>query len=310
VLPNVNGALTGYLSSTYAAALSEFGQPVLLPRCGGWVLQRSIPGWTAADAMGCYPLFACQEWSSLHSDLETIDHEWVSLSLVADPFGDYGLNYLKVCFPDVMIPFKQHLVVDLSKSPRDFVTDHHARNARKALQRVGIELCYDPIALLDDWISLYDVLTRRHQIRGMTAFSRQSFTTQMQVPGLVVFRATAEGTTTGMLLWYVTGKVAFYHLGAYNEIGYASRASFALFAFAIEYFAGAGLRWLSLGAGAGAQNDAQDGLTRFKSGWSTGSRTAYFCGRILSHSQYSAITAARGVGPTSYFPAYRSGEFG
>ena len=307
---DANGEVTGYLHPTYVDALSEFGQPVLLPRCGGWVLQRSINGYAAVDAMGCYPLFACEDWSSLQPDIERLDSEWVSLALVADPFGGYSPDYLKTCFPDVMIPFKQHFAVDLRKPARDFVIDHHARNARKAFQRVDVELCQDPIVLLDDWISLYEVLVQRHQIRGMTAFSRRSFTRQMQVPGLVVFRATSEGATTGMLLWYIMDDIAYYHLGAYSDLGYDLRASFALFSFAIDYFADTGLRWLNLGAGAGTRGATDDGLSRFKKGWSNSVRTAYFCGRVFDQAKYREIVLCKtGLPETGYFPLYRHGEF-
>lgn len=303
------GGVTGYLHPTYADALSEFGQPVLLPTCAGWALQRSISGYTAVDAMGCYPLFACRDWSCLQSDLERMDRGWVGISLVADPFGDHSSKYLKTCFPDVMIPFKEHFVVDLSKPARDFVIDHHVRNARKAAQRVAVELSQDPMGLLDDWTDIYGALIRRHDIRGIAVFSRRSFTRQLQVPGLVVFRAMSEGSTVGMLLWYVMGDVAYYHLGAYSDVGYEFRASFALFSFAIDYFADLRLRWLNLGAGAGTQGTMDDGLSRFKRGWSNSMRTAYFCGRVFDRAKYQEIVSQSvGLPQTGYFPLYRYGE--
>jgi hypothetical protein len=112
-----------------------------------------------------------------------------------------------------------------------------------------------------------------------------------------------------MLLWYIQGNVGYYHLGAYSEFGYELRASFALFSFAIDYFAADRLRWLNLGAGAGVQGDATDGLSRFKRGWSTETRTVYLCGRIFNRSRYQEIVKAKRIGITGYFPAYRRGEF-
>jgi hypothetical protein len=53
-----------------------------------------------------------------------------------------------------------------------------------------------------------------------------------------------------MLLWHAQRNPAYYHLGAFNELGYAQRASFALFIYAFEYFRTEGLEWLDLGAGA------------------------------------------------------------
>jgi len=130
------------------------------------------------------------------------------------------------------------------------------------------------------------------------------------VPGLVVFRAVADAGTEGMLLWYQQGDLAYYHLGAYSARGYDLRASFALFSRAIEYFATQGLRWLNLGGAAGAGEGKSSGLSRFKEGWSTGVRTAYFCARIMDQQKYQELVEAKGVEATEYFPAYRLGEFG
>jgi len=109
-----------------------------------------------------------------------------------------------------------------------------------------------------------------------------------------------------MLLWYKQNDIGYYHLGAYNTLGYQKKASFALFNTSIEYFADTGLKWLNLGAGAGISNDAQDGLSRFKSGWSTDTRTAYFCGRIFDKKKYKEITKLKNTPKIDFFPAYRA----
>ena len=104
------------------------------------------------------------------------------------------------------------------------------------------------------------------------------------------------------------GDVAYYHLGAYAEEGYRGRASFALFSTAIEAFAAMKVRWLDLGGGVGTgATAADDGLTRFKRGWATSSRTVYLCGRVLAPEVYRRLTEP--LAPTGYFPAYRQGEF-
>jgi len=240
--------------------------------------------------------------------MENISDELVCLFLVTDPFGEYAPADLKACFPDVAFPFKEHFVVDLSRSPDTFVNSHHRRNARKALRELRIEECKSPIDFLDDWTTLYGTLVERHNITGMTAFSRESFAAQLRVPGIVVFRAIHQDDTVGMLLWYGQGNRAYYHLGAYNSLGYELRASFALFDHSIRYFAEHGFAWLNLGSGSGV-SAAEQGLSRFKQGWSTGVRTVYFCGRILNRQRYQEILETRRLPPTSYFPAYRAGEF-
>jgi Acetyltransferase (GNAT) domain len=301
--------MRGYNSQEYAHSLAEYGIPLELTRCKGWVLKRSIPGNLAFDAMGCYPLFACQDWSKLALDLQDLSEELVALSVVTDPFGQYDAPGLQQTFVDVVKPFKQHFVIDLHRPHESYVSKHHLRNASKARQTLRVEKCDQPALLLDEWTALYDTLIERHNITGITKFSRTSFAKQLQVPGLVAIRAVHAGATVGMLLWFLQGDVGYYHLGAYSPLGYELRASFALFWFAIEYFSASGLRWLNIGAGAGLGSDEKDGLTRFKKGWSTGTRTAYFCGRIFDHARYREIAHAKGIAGTDYFPAYRLGEF-
>jgi len=300
--------MNGYSHPAYAASLAEFGCPRALPRSGGWLLERPITDTPYRDAMGCYPLFACNDWSKLDLDLEELRGELVSVAIVADPFGEHDPEHLRKCFPTLVTPFKEHLVTDLSRSPESFVAAQHRRKARKALEQLDVQHCEDATLLLDDWIELYANLIRRHGIRGLTAFSADSFKAQLAVPGISMFRATDGDETVGITLWYTDRDVAYYHLGAYSERGYESGASFALFWRALEYFSSQGLKWLNLGAGAGVSG-SNDGLTRFKRGWSTGTRTAYFCGRVFDQSKYDEAVSARNITATDYFPAYRKGEF-
>jgi hypothetical protein len=201
-------------------------------------------------------------------------------------------------------------VIDLNYSLPTFASKHHQRNARKAFKYLSVERCKEPIMFLDEWVSLYNKLIERHKIEGIVAFSKPSFEKQLGVPGIVAFRAVYKDETVGMLLWYIQDKrLGYYHLGAYSSLGYEMRASFALFWIAIEYFTALGIRWLCLGGGAGLSNNGTDGLSRFKKGWSTGIRTAYFCGRIFNNDRYIKITKAKRSDNTDYFPAYREGDF-
>lgn len=102
--------------------------------------------------------------------------------------------------------------------------------------------------------------------------------------------------------------MAYSHLTAFSELGYMLRASYALYWFAIERFSDK-VRWIDLGGGAGVRSKDTDGLSTFKRGWSTGTRPAYFCGRIFDRKRYQEIVEAKGVSATDYFPAYRRGEF-
>jgi hypothetical protein len=255
--------------------------------------------------MGCYPLFACADWSQLHHDLQALGTDLVSLSLVTDPFGAFDVDYLRGCF-DIVTCFKQHFVFDLQQPIERCVAPYHRKYARRALRTLAVEKCDEPVQFIDQWVTLYDTLIKRHQITGLRAFSRSAFEKQMSIPGTVMFTASFQGTPVGGHLWYVQGDVAYSHLSAYSPLGYELRASYALQWFSLSYFADQ-VRWVNQGAGIKA--DGADGLSQYKRGWSTGTRTAYFCGRVLDREQYAAISRTKGTCGTGYFPAYRAGEF-
>jgi Acetyltransferase (GNAT) domain len=305
--------MTGYAHAAYAASLAELGTPRHLPESGGWILVRPVPcpphpdDVGVKDAMGCYPVFSCENWSRLGRDLDALGPDLVSLTIVTDPFGAYTESQLRQVFPDLVRPFKEHFVVDV-RQPLDHVSPHHRRNLAKASRHVRIERCPDPAALASVWCALYEGLVARHGVNGFAAFSRAALTRQLEVPGVVIFRAESGGATTGMTVWYTAGSRAYYHLGAYSEAGYAAGASFAIFDHAVRHFAETGLQWLDLGGAAGLKADGRDGLSRFKRGWATGTRPAYLCGRIFDRREYAALAAAGAARDTSYFPAYRSGE--
>jgi hypothetical protein len=291
---------SGYLHANYARAFAALGTPRYLPEAEGWILQRPIPGTQYWDAMGCYPIFACRHWHKLGEDLAPLQQDIVSLTLVTEPLSDVSVAALRTIFPDVLRPYKNHFVVDLS-IPHP-IRPHHRRNVRQAMTHVAVELC-TTTAALDEWVTLYQHLIERHNITGLAAFSRESLAAQWQVPGLTVLRAIHQSETVGMTLWFRDEERVYYHLAAYSPRGYELKASYALFHYAMEHFAQAGVRWMALGAGAGTENDGSDGLTRFKRGWATETRTVYLCGRIFQPSIYAALVGAQVL--TSFFPAYR-----
>ena len=301
--------MSGYLHRDYALSLAEFGSPQELPQSKGWILYRRIPGFPYRDAMGCYPLFSCKDWSLLYYDLEELENSLVTLSLVTDPFGAYDEAYLQQCFRDVVTQYKKHYIVDLHRPIDEIVCKHHRYYARKALKSVSIEECPNPTLLVEEWLEFYSNLMKKHKFKGIKAFSKTAFLKQMNTPGMVMFRAVSRDVSVGAHLWYLQGDIAHSHLTAFNTHGYDIRASYALYWVAIKHFAEKGLRWLNLGAGAGVKGDTLDGLSVFKRGWATGTKTAYFCGRIFNRSKYKEILNTTKTSAADYFPAYRQGEF-
>ena len=306
-MPSRADGMSGYLHPGYAGSLGEFGCPRALPRSGAYVLQRSIPGSTDRDAMGCYPLLCCADWSGLPEDLSDLK-DLVSLACVADPLATCDRSDLERWF-DVVLDFKPHFVTELRRPVEAIVSRSHQAAVRRALKHVDVEICADPAAHLGEWVGLYDCLIQRHGITGIRAFSRAAFARQLALPGMVMFRATSRGgRAIGMDLWYVQGDVAYGHLAASSRLGYELRASYATKWHVLRHFHGK-LRWLELGGAAGTQPRAAGGLSAFKRGWATGTRMAHLCGKVLDRPRYEALGAARGAGGAPYFPAYRQGEF-
>jgi hypothetical protein len=306
--------MTGYGHEQYAYSLAEWGQPRYLPRCGGWILVRPLPNTPYQDAMGCYPLFTCHSWAELAADLGELQDELVSLAVVVDPFGAYDEGLLRQAFPHLVKPFKQHFVVDLAQPWPHFVRPRHQRYARHVLAAVQVNCCPRPLDHLAEWVELYGHLVQRHHLGGLHAFSPTAFARQLSTPGLVMFRALVGDECVGIYLWYVQEEVAYAHLIACTPKGYELRAAYALYWVAFSYFYGRANdhgcpRWLHIGGSAGTGGDKDDGLSQFKRGWATGTRPAYFCGRIFNQSQYDECVSVGGLPETNYFPAYRQGEF-
>ena len=299
--------VTGHAHPDYAKALAKLGRPRELSRCKGWILERDIPGISHKDAMGCYPLFACQEWSGLKEDLDALGAELVSLAMVPDPFGDYGRSDLETCF-DLVRPFKEHVVVDLRRPRDEVVSKHHRKIARRALRKLEVERCASPADYRDDWVRLYGCLVERHAVKGIVAFSSESLCRQLEVPGASLFIAMHQHRAVGAALAYQQGDVVHAHLTACDEKGYELSAAYALKWRQMDYYAGKA-RWFNLAGVPGIDDVGAEGLRRFKQGWSPERRMVYFCGRVFDRETYDILAAAKETSADDYFPDYRAGEF-
>jgi hypothetical protein len=297
----------GYGHKDYAFSLAEFGNPLLLPKSEGWILQRGIGRTGFCDAMGPYPMFLCRDWSRLDEDLAALASDLVSVVLVADPFAPQRVEQLEATF-DHVVRFKDHYVAELNARPEEFVRPSHQAHARRALRSLRVEVYERPSEYLDDWVRLYANLTARHSISGLRAFSRAAFEQQLKTPGLVMFGASADDEIVGLDLWYVQGDVAYGHLAAFSDLGYELRASYATKWTMLHSFMGR-VSWVNLTGSAGVPVGEMDGLAQFKSGWSTTTKPVYLCERILQPDTYEALAENRATSPGGYFPAYRSGEF-
>jgi hypothetical protein len=255
--------------------------------------------------MGTYPLLHCRDWSRLRADLDGLQGRLVSVAAVPDPFGDHDVELLRECFGDRVIAFKEHFFTDMHRPLAETVSRHHRKYARKALQAVRVDVLPEPCAFLDDWVELHKTLIARHDIKGIRAFSRVAFAAQLGLPGIVVLRAMHGEHLVGAQLWLQHEQVAYGHVLAFSPLGYEVGAPYALYWSALEHFVGK-VRWCSFAGVSGTDVQGAGGLGQFKRGWATGTRTAYFCGRILDRGRYDELARAAGREGSTFFPAYRS----
>jgi hypothetical protein len=299
-----NEDAAGYSHRLYVESLAEWGVPVALRQCEGWLLRREIPATSYRDAMSPYPFLACRSWSALCDDIAALDRALVSVTVVTDPFGD--ASGLAACF-DVVRTFKEHHVADSSVPMNERVWRHHRRQARRGMRTHVVEVLDRPLEHLDEWTVLYDNVISRYALSGLKAFSRSAFEHQLQVPGMVAFRARRGSETTAMALWYEQGDVAYRHLAASSALGYAESAMHALDWHASEWFTGR-CAWLHFGSVAGSRDGPGSGLDVYKRGWSTTTIPNYLCTVVLDRETYRTLSATLRPSPADYFPAYRAGE--
>jgi len=294
----------GYAHPGYALSLREFGEPRELPRCGGWILVRPIPGTPFKDAMGCYPLFACRDWTRLHEDLEQVGSDLVSLVLVTDPFCGLTQSDLEHCF-DLVKPFKTHYVADLNFPTQCIAGKQQRYDARRALREMNVEICTAPARYLDDWMRLYNHLIARHGIKGISTFSRKCFEMQLNLPGMLMLLGRRDEEIIAAQLLLISNDVAYGHLSAFTEKGYEIGASHGIHWTVLGYCGQRGIHYFDVGGTPGIRENPRDGLAKFKAGWSNDRRIVYLCGHIFDREKYDSLPREHRVTDSDFFPAYR-----
>jgi len=295
----------GYLHPLYAQSFSEMGTPLYLPKCGGWLIKREIPGTDYYDAMGPYPLFFCQDWEALTEDLSGLADQLVSVTLVVGPLVDFPEAAYEAYF-EIFTPYKDHYLLDLEMPLNKSISKNKRRNARRALRELDVQLQVAPDVDLDEWVKLYECLIERHQITGIRAFSKRSFEKQVAIPNTHYFRVLHQGEPVGGNLYYLQGDQAYAHLSAFTEEGYQLGAPYAVKWAALQHLAKL-TRWVNFGGSTASEGDAPDGLDKFKQGWSNTTAKSYLCGKILNPQIYQQLASDKDAG--GWFPAYRAGDF-
>ena len=140
----------------------------------------------------------------------------------------------------------------------------------------------------------------------MQAFSRSYFERLLEVPGLTTLGAFRGAELVSVHLWLDFESHLYSHLAASSPLGYELRASYAINDAVLERYGPSHV--IDFGSSAGARDDPEQGLARFKRGFSNQSAPCFLCGKILLAEEYGALSAGRDS--SDYFPRYRAAVHG
>jgi hypothetical protein len=226
----------------------------------------------------------------------------VSIVFVVDGLFSPPVDLLRQAFTFAR-PFKTHYLVDQS-AEKYWPCKHHRYEIRRAAQR-GVEVRIVPLLdILDAWTALYDGLIVHRNIEGVQRFSRESFEVLDQCEGISTVAAFIGRDLVSCHLWVRYGDIVWSHLAASNERGYASRAAYAVYDESIRHFSGC---LINLGGAVGTSDVADEGLARFKAGFSNRSNIAHLVGAVLDPGTYQNLCTEHGNASVGdYFPSYRA----
>ncbi|MGE0753991.1 MAG: hypothetical protein AB7L92_02395 [Alphaproteobacteria bacterium] len=291
-----------YATRAYADSLAHWGKTLAVPEWGCHVIVRDIDG-THKDAAGVYPITPLLPDTDIQGGVERLKGEGlVSVVLVLDDFHRPPLEVLSQAF-DRVVPFKPHYLYRPSLGGVNY-DSHHKRALKKAHKQVRsgiVDLKKDAAS----WCALYDELIRKLDLTGLHAFGMAHHAALADIPGFVAMGSWVGDELVSCHVWVEHDGFCHSHLVASNPVGYDTRAGYATNAASMEYFQNATV--LNFGGGAGNSVDADDGLARFKRGFSNDMAQSYICGAVLDKNAYSRLVAARKFTlPVKFFPAYRA----
>ena len=288
-----------YASEAYSTALAEDSECVRLSDLNTWAILRPIPGTSHVDAVGPYPFSPLQNPPPNSDAFSALrDSGAVSVTFVTDALR-MDTEWLSDCF-DLARPYKRHYIVD-RRTGGPSPSNHHRYEVKRALakcQARRISLAEH----LDEWIGLYDVLVRRRGLTGVHAFPRSYFERLSTLAELVTVGAFADERLVSCHLWIISGEVAYSHLAASNEDGYARGAAYAVYDHAFSILSTCEV--IDLGGVPDNASAARDGLARLKRGFANRECHNWICGKVLRKDVYETLCAESENG--AYFPAYRA----
>lgn len=288
--------LPPYADPAYAATACAAGDAVLPVAAwgGAAVVLRQVPETGFRDAAGPYPLLPFDPAWDVAAGLEEIAAAGaISLVLVADPLSPPATMDR---FTHQVAYKRHHLVLGGEYRP----SEHHRREIRRAAARAeAVEIA--PAEAEADWTRLYGNLAAR---RGFVLDDAARFAPQaLRRFGLRLFAVRERGAMTAMALWLSLDDRAWYHLGAADDAGRRSGASYLALDLSIRTLLADGIDRLVLGGGLAPIGAPPCGLDRFKAGFGNAMRPSTLLGAVLDARAYAALGGGERSG---FFPSYRA----
>ncbi|MEM7327813.1 MAG: GNAT family N-acetyltransferase [Pseudomonadota bacterium] len=287
------------------ASYASLGVPIQLPASGLRLLKRHICN-DLYDLVGLYPYSVCPSVANLQAETDQAflrDSAAVTISFILSPFQSEQTIDLQDW--DVLTPFKEHIVLDLTEDWRRRVSKKTRYCIRRSEELHRTIIAPKTVETATLFHKLYAHTVRRHSVIGVQNFSVDAIHAQLMTPGTFVLQSFHEGECSGFLIGVNNKDHANYHLVAIAPEHYNKLTNYALLNAAIAFCASNGVRYFNLGGGAGLTSDASDGLYRFKRRWSANSLNTHLCGKILRPSVYAALTEGQDDPPRPFFPQYR-----
>ena len=292
-----------YATFDYVQSLSLEGQAFAVPEWGSAIVSRPIE-LDLSDVTGSYPMTVLAPDADLAGGLARLrEAGFVSAVIVLDDYHRPPIAELEGAF-DLVRPFKTHYVVDRSVGDA-MPSRHHRYEIKKALAAVKVE-AFDLRDHLEQWLRLYENLTKRHGLSGTHDFPPSHHELLSVIPGVTAVGAFLDGELLAAHIWVEDNARVHSHLAASSERGYALSAAYAVNDASIRFFSDA--RIINFGGGAGYEDDSSNGLARFKMGFTNATSRSYVCGKILDAGKYAQLSANRDEA-TTFFPAYRAPSF-
>lgn len=284
-----------YATLEYAQSLAHWGKAHFIESWRTPIILREVTA-GVFDAAGTYPIAALPAEADIAGGLAELKRLGaVSAVMVVDDIHRPGLDVLKTHFP-FFKPFKTHFVCAKGKGEPRFLSGEKLRRVKKKVRAGVIDLKND----WQSWQRLYEHLIEVLSLKGMHAFDERHHRALGELDGFVGIGAWQGDELISAHVWAVDETSAISHLVASSDPGYKLSAAYAVNDFSLQYFADKDV--VNFGGGAGFASDENDGLAKFKQGFSNDTASSYLCGAILDAALYEKLTAGK---HTQFFPAYR-----